>query len=50
VLAAQLRGSPLAEGEPSLETALTGRVVPQLELAVLRATAPLTWRRSRALS
>lgn len=30
--------------EPSLELALTGRLVPELELAVLRATAPAAWR------
>lgn len=31
--------------EPALELALTGAIVPELELAVLRATAPATWRR-----
>ena len=31
--------------EPSLELALTGRIVPELELAVLRATGPDRWRR-----
>ena len=34
--------------EPSLELALTGRIVPELELAVLRATAPQAWSRSHA--
>jgi aminoglycoside phosphotransferase (APT) family kinase protein len=31
--------------EPSLELALTGAIVPELELAVLRATAPVAWSR-----
>ena len=30
--------------EPSLELALTGRIAPELELAILRATAPDAWR------
>jgi aminoglycoside phosphotransferase (APT) family kinase protein len=30
----------------SLELALTGRLVPELELAVLRSTAPESWRRT----
>jgi aminoglycoside phosphotransferase (APT) family kinase protein len=31
--------------EPSLELALTARIVPELELAIIRATAPNRWRR-----
>jgi aminoglycoside phosphotransferase (APT) family kinase protein len=31
--------------EPSLELALTGAIVPELELAMLRATAPAAWSR-----
>lgn len=34
--------------EPSLELALTGRIVPELELAVLQATAPAAWARPPA--
>jgi aminoglycoside phosphotransferase (APT) family kinase protein len=34
--------------EPSLELALTGRIVPELELAVLRATGPDAWRSDHA--
>lgn len=30
--------------QPSLELALTSRIVPELERAILRATAPATWR------
>jgi len=33
----------LSGREPSLELALTGRIAPELELAALRATSPLTW-------
>jgi len=34
--------------EPSLELALTGRMNAELELAVIRATAPAVWRSSHA--
>ena len=34
--------------EPSLELALTGRITPELELAILRATGPERWRSTHA--
>ena len=34
--------------EPSLELALTGRIVPELEAAVLRTTGPEAWKTSHA--
>src|SRR3954447_20887733 len=34
--------------EPSLELALTGRITPELELAILRATGPERWRSAHA--
>ena len=38
----------LAGRQRSLELALTARIVPELELAVLRATAPAAWRYAHA--
>jgi aminoglycoside phosphotransferase (APT) family kinase protein len=40
VVALQQGARHLSGGEPSLEHALTGRIAPELELAVMRATAP----------
>ncbi len=44
VIALQQGERHLTGGEPSLELALTGRRAAELELAVLAATAPETWR------
>jgi aminoglycoside phosphotransferase (APT) family kinase protein len=44
VIALQQGERHLTGGEPSLELALTGRRATELELAVLAATTPETWR------
>jgi aminoglycoside phosphotransferase (APT) family kinase protein len=48
VVALEQGGRHLSGLEPSLELALTGRIVPELETAVLRATGPETWKTSYA--
>lgn len=46
VIALEQAERHLSGREPSLELALTGRIVPELELAVLKATEPGRWRRA----
>ena len=43
VVALEQGGRHLSGLEPSLELALTGRIVPELEAAVLRTTGPEAW-------
>ncbi len=43
VIALEQAARHISGREPSLELALTGRIVPELELAILRATSPATW-------
>ena len=48
VVALEQGGRHLSGLEPSLELALTGRIVPELEAAVLRTTGPEAWKTSHA--
>ena len=48
VVALEQGGRHLSGLEPSLELALTGRIVPELEAAVLGATGPGAWKTSHA--
>jgi aminoglycoside phosphotransferase (APT) family kinase protein len=48
VVALEQGGRHLSGLEPSLELALTGRIVPELEAAVLRTTGPGAWKTSHA--
>ncbi len=51
VIALQQGARHLSGEEPSLALALTSRIVPELELAVLRATSPESWKsRTRTLT